>query len=596
MLSYGKDGKFLHAVTQYGQTAIDYDANGNMISKGTMAYTYDAENRLVKVEDTANSEPLTYNLQLSAGWNFFSLPIIPEDLKISTVLSSILGKYDQISRYNSTNKQFEHYVGNSKFDQFDTFEYARGYQIYITDPLGATLTITGQPSSGQTVYLKSQWNLIGANHQNKEVTDILKDIVFTRLSRYNKNTQSFEEYPSSFSRLESGQAYYLKIDQDQNWTMTNNSKPTTEFVYDQDGGRIKKQIKDEQGRIAETLYIGNLYEKRLSVTGEFSAANHIFAGSTRICSVEMNDQRQIINYYHPDHLGSSNIVTAKTDTQVNEVSLIEYTPYGSISKQIGSYDPRYKFNSKELDSSTALYYYGVRYYDYGLGRFISVDPADPDLEDPQTLNKYSYCVNNPLKYIDPTGEYEVEINEVQPGDVGLQRAGTNLISRFGFRAKDAGKPSPYYAHAIIVIEVKKNKKGEVTSIREGSLRAKPENKRTLTKNKVAYPGGIRIWDPTWIAGESMFDYDYFRVTNDPAEAKAAVGKAEHPKKWDIEMDPDVMFDLLTEFEDTSDPDDNKMLCPEYINFLYDNKFKDPKKGATLPSDIYEYQKKIERPR
>lgn len=49
-------------------------------------------------------------------------------------------------------------------------------------------------------------------------------------------------------------------------------------------------------------------------------------------------------------------------------------------------------------------------------------------------------------------------------------------------------------------------------------------------------------------------------------------------------------------KDLSKPYDKNMFCSEYVNWLYGFKFKDPKKGVTLPSDIYEYQKKIERPK
>ena len=50
-----------------------------------------------------------------------------------------------------------------------------------------------------------------------------------------------------------------------------------------------------------------------------------------------------------------------------------------------------------------LYYYGARYYDVGIGRFLSADTVVQSYANPQTLNRYSYCVNNPLKYTDPSG-------------------------------------------------------------------------------------------------------------------------------------------------------------------------------------------------
>ena len=50
-----------------------------------------------------------------------------------------------------------------------------------------------------------------------------------------------------------------------------------------------------------------------------------------------------------------------------------------------------------------MYYYGARYYDPVIGRFTTRDPKKGDLMNPQSLNPYVYCVNNPMKYIDPDG-------------------------------------------------------------------------------------------------------------------------------------------------------------------------------------------------
>ena len=58
---------------------------------------------------------------------------------------------------------------------------------------------------------------------------------------------------------------------------------------------------------------------------------------------------------------------------------------------------------QELDTSTGLYNYGARLYDPVIGKFISADTIVQDPYDPQTLNRYSYCRNNPLIYVDPSG-------------------------------------------------------------------------------------------------------------------------------------------------------------------------------------------------
>jgi len=58
----------------------------------------------------------------------------------------------------------------------------------------------------------------------------------------------------------------------------------------------------------------------------------------------------------------------------------------------------------------------ARYYDPELGRFIQADTTIPDLSNPQSYNRYSYCVNNPLRYTDPTGHAPSDwASTMQPG-------------------------------------------------------------------------------------------------------------------------------------------------------------------------------------
>jgi RHS repeat-associated protein len=76
-----------------------------------------------------------------------------------------------------------------------------------------------------------------------------------------------------------------------------------------------------------------------------------------------------------------------------------------VSRTEGSIDPTHRFNGKELDPESGLYYYGGRYYDAEISRFISADPFVPSPGNPQALNRYSYTVNNPVNHIDPSGYF-----------------------------------------------------------------------------------------------------------------------------------------------------------------------------------------------
>ena len=81
-----------------------------------------------------------------------------------------------------------------------------------------------------------------------------------------------------------------------------------------------------------------------------------------------------------------------------------------------------KFVGKEKDKETGLYYFGARYMEARIGRFIVIDPVGPVnsqaskanekfLLNPQKLNRYAYSINNPYRYIDPDGRWPEEVHK-----------------------------------------------------------------------------------------------------------------------------------------------------------------------------------------
>jgi RHS repeat-associated protein len=430
-LTYGKNGLLPHAVTGYGSTSIEYDANGNMTKKGTVQLTYDAENRLTKSENvsaTPVAQSATVSLSLNPGWNFVSFPVSFVDNKIASVLSGISGKYDQVSRYNPVTKKYENYVGNSKFDQFTTFDFGKGYQIYITSSDSVNLTVSGSLPISQNVALSSGYNLIFSSKKDETpvetaLSPLKLGVNYSKVLYYNKTSGIYQEYSASkkdFTTLKPGVAYYLYCASSATWAVSNPCVTTnTTFVYDGDGGRIKKSASS-----GSTVYIGSLFE----IDSSGKTTKHIFSGSNRICAVESTGSKF---YYHSDHLGSSNVATDATGKQVG---FTEFTPYGSVYRQSGTHDPKYKFTGKELDSC-GLYFYGARYYDAQLGRFVTADTIVQAPYDPQSLNRYSYCRNNPINYVDPSGhswfsKFWGAIVGVVAGIVGTVLSGGNMMVGF----------------------------------------------------------------------------------------------------------------------------------------------------------------------
>ena len=414
-LTYGEDGAGPHAVTSVSgdeSYTIKYDKNGNMIEKNTTIYTYDTENRLVKCAIPRVGEVSILTIELTAGWNFFSLPyrnisLKPdgtlaspedsgtltaiEDIPIKTILSGVT--YDQVSKYdefvNDPNTgHWQHYVGNIKFDQFPKltsgedchFTYGEGYLIYVT--ASSSIAITGStPGTPQQKTLNAGWNLVlSPTSASISVQDSLEGVTYDSVKHYNGTTYD------DATVFEAGEAYWIRIAAGtQTWNIKAEEE-TTEYVYD-DSHRIKRITKD-----TTTIYIGSIYEID-ETTDTTTKKKHIFMGKERVCTVEEEDTTINACFIHPDHVGSSNIIT---DRYGDVVSNVEYQPYGLTTTHEGSYNTDKLFNGRAYDKTSSLIDYGGRLFDPDLGRWLTPDPTIQRPYDPQNLNRYSFVQNNPI--------------------------------------------------------------------------------------------------------------------------------------------------------------------------------------------------------
>jgi RHS repeat-associated protein len=184
------------------------------------------------------------------------------------------------------------------------------------------------------------------------------------------------------------------------------------YAYDGDGKRVKKSngklhwYGAGSDPLMETDFSGNLqYE-------------YIFFGGKRIARQDGSGNR---NYYFADHLGTARVVTNASGSVLDDS---DFCPFGrECYVALSSSGNAYKFTGKERDPESGLDEFGARYYTSQYGRFMTVDEfpggiVDPftgqqieqpgplpyaDVTDPQTLNKYAYVRNSPLRYVDPNG-------------------------------------------------------------------------------------------------------------------------------------------------------------------------------------------------
>ncbi|MBN1500306.1 MAG: hypothetical protein JW982_09125 [Spirochaetes bacterium] len=224
----------------------------------------------------------------------------------------------------------------------------------------------------------------------------------------------------------------LYWDEENRLTKVEDFGNVTTFEYDPSGERtIKKSVSGEVAYVSPNYTVRNGKVRGI----------HIFAGNNRLVSkleIAGDDKQETgIYYYHPDHLGSSSVVT---DRNGKFYEHMEYFPYGEtwINDRSTNENLPYKFTGAEKDTETGLYYHGHRYRDARLSVWLSPDPAistgeyfplppvDGDAKqyndnlpgvggvfNPINMNAYHYAAQNPLRFVDPDGREDILFFEVQ---------------------------------------------------------------------------------------------------------------------------------------------------------------------------------------
>lgn len=188
---------------------------------------------------------------------------------------------------------------------------------------------------------------------------------------------------------------------------------TTEFKYSPSRSRFKR-IDASAGKTTTTHYVGNVEIIERSTDNDIvyrrNLGGIIIEGST--------DGSEQISYVHSDHIGSTDVITNKQGSALQRFSFNAFGeqrshknwksftsgPSISLSPHSSAITSR-GFTGHEQMDEVGLIHMNGRVYDAKLGRFIQADPHIQAPSNSQSLNRYSYVMNNPLSYTDPTGYF-----------------------------------------------------------------------------------------------------------------------------------------------------------------------------------------------
>lgn len=191
-----------------------------------------------------------------------------------------------------------------------------------------------------------------------------------------------------------------------------NSFSQLEKIKDSKGQTIAQYTYDEKGnRISSTTSSGTIkyFYDNDKVLYETDGSNNVLREYTY-----NNEQKPTTittkgNTYYYLYNGHDDVV-GLSDKNGNTVASYTYDAWGNILTQNGSMasENPYRYAGYRYDENTKFYYLGARYYNSNNGVFLSHDPVNGDLTDPNSYNGYIYANNNPVMLFDPYGYYSVK--------------------------------------------------------------------------------------------------------------------------------------------------------------------------------------------
>jgi RHS repeat-associated protein len=199
--------------------------------------------------------------------------------------------------------------------------------------------------------------------------------------------------------------------------MTQIDNGVAKYRYDGQGRRAEKET-----GLTWTFY---LYEQSGNLISEYQAAVGSLVSTDLVCSTTVQPK-----YYHTDQLGSVRIVTDRIG-QVVTGSQRDFYPYGEEIQQPPTASNQPKFAGYYRDQETGLDHTWFRKYSPVLGRWMSLDIHSGSIANPQSLNKYAFVANNPLKYADANGkELEAVVYKTPAGDSKLGYMDSRAVNDF----------------------------------------------------------------------------------------------------------------------------------------------------------------------
>ncbi len=500
--TYDNTGNQLTMLDSTGTTTRTYDALGRVLTKtipniGTTTYQYDILEGEIAGETAEKTIDPKGNITIKTYDNINRQKTVTADGNTTTYIYNANGTKQSVTYQDGTTEEYTYYknnknktLTNKKADgtTIESYSYtydangnqttktdAKGTTTYtydsqnrlqtITEPNGSTTTYTYDKAGNRTKETNTQNSNITEttytyNEQNRllqtnkrengttETTTYTYDLSGNLIKEKKESIKPTEtETPETYNMYKAGQGNaednlvtYYTYDQRNQLKQTKTKDKTIHYTYNGEGLRVEKTTNNQTTRY---LYEYDKVVLELDGNGNQTARN-IYGTNLISRTIE----GETMHYLYNGHAD----VTALIDEEGNIIATYYYDAFGVVTEETGDANNPIRYAGYQYDEETGHYYLNARYYDPRVARFLTEDTFKGYADDPLSLNLYTYCSNNPIRYYDPTGHlseeqkqttYDTIQNMVEKGTITEEMAAIATLNITLYNGPTAAEMSEY---------------------------------------------------------------------------------------------------------------------------------------------------------